>query len=102
VPKFKHSRHSSQVFSFGATREAYNKVYLPSKKHLPDIAVPGPGSYQSLKPIGFNARKASLHPKLNRDDPEKIEKRKGVPGPGYYQDVLTLNKFGKYCVSNYK
>jgi hypothetical protein len=45
--KSKHVRHTSQVFSFGADRAAFKKVYLPDNKVNPDTSVPGPGTYDS-------------------------------------------------------
>ena len=30
-----------------------------------------------------------------------IELKKGVPGPGYYEEKLNTDKLGKYIVSNY-
>ena len=38
----------SKCFSFGISREAYEKVYMPSRKINPDKSIPGPGSYTLL------------------------------------------------------
>eukprot|EP00350_Pseudokeronopsis_sp_OXSARD2_P005998 CAMPEP_0170542222 /NCGR_PEP_ID=MMETSP0211-20121228/1720_1 /TAXON_ID=311385 /ORGANISM="Pseudokeronopsis sp., Strain OXSARD2" /LENGTH=157 /DNA_ID=CAMNT_0010845217 /DNA_START=17 /DNA_END=490 /DNA_ORIENTATION=- len=49
-----------QAFSFGISREAYEKVYIPSRKFNPDKCIPGPGAYSLNHSIGYDAKKFSL------------------------------------------
>jgi hypothetical protein len=46
--------------SFGAPREAFEKVYVPSLKVNPDKTIPGPGEYTQVTTIGKDSRKFSL------------------------------------------
>ena len=63
--------------------------------------MPGPGTYENLKVICREARKFTFGPKTIFNDPSDIEKKKNVPGPGYYPNKLGFDKFGKYCISTY-
>lgn len=74
---------------------------MPSNKNKPDSCVPGPGSYSLNRTIGTNARKFTIGPKILSNDPEHMEKKKNIPGPGYYKNILELDKTGKYAVSTY-
>jgi hypothetical protein len=42
------------------SREAYDKVYIPSRKGNPDKNIPGPGQYSLFNTIGYEGRKYSL------------------------------------------
>jgi hypothetical protein len=42
-----------------------------------------------------------LKPRLLTGDPIEIEKKKNVPGPGFYPNRLQIDKVGKYVVSNF-
>jgi hypothetical protein len=35
------------------------------------------------------------------NDVSVMEKKKNVPGPGYYEDKLSIDSVGKYAVSTY-
>ena len=54
------SMNMTKAFSFGISREAYEKVYVPTQKGNPDKSMPGPGSYTLLSTLGREARKYSL------------------------------------------
>lgn len=74
---------------------------MPAHKNMPDACVPGPGSYENLKVIAKDARKFTFGPRTLFNDPSHIEKKKGVPGPGYYPNILQIDKVGKYCLSTF-
>ena len=88
-------------FCFGTGREAFLKVVMPAKMNIPDICVPGPGTYEVRKDAGQDKRKFSFGPRTLFNDPVHIELKKNVPGPGYYPDKLSIDREGKYIVSNY-
>ncbi len=92
---------ANKSFCFATGRQAYEKVFMPGKANQPDAVVPGPGSYYFVKDIGHDRRKFSLKSRLKTGDPTELEKRKNVPGPGYYPDKLQIDKVGKYTVSTY-
>ena len=50
----------SKAFTFGVSREAYEKVYIPSQKLSVEKNLPGPGHYTLLTSIGKEGRKYSL------------------------------------------
>ena len=56
------SRHipKAKAFTFGAPREAYDKVYLPQQKMNLDMTMPGPDKYTLLSSFGKEGRKISL------------------------------------------
>ena len=43
---------NSRAFTFGISREAYDKVYVPSQKISLDASIPGPGKYELYSTIG--------------------------------------------------
>ena len=95
-------RATNLSYCFGSGREAYARVVMPANKNQPDACVPGPGTYDEvLKPLGKNARQFTIGPKYTYLDIEHMERKKGVPGPGYYEDKLVIDKMGKYNVSTY-
>ena len=50
---------NGKMFSFGAPREAYDRVYY--KERIPhDRQIPGPGSYELDATLGKNSKKFSL------------------------------------------
>lgn len=81
-----------KTFCFASGRDAYDKVFLPGKANIPDPIVPGPGSYNFQRNIGHDRRKFSLKPKLLSGDPAELEKKKNVPGPGFYPNRLQIDK----------
>ncbi len=59
---FDSRRTKAHVYTFGACREAYRKVYI--KQQAPsDAAIPGPGTYDTRGPPGQTALKYSMRPK---------------------------------------
>ena len=42
-----------------------------------------------------------MYEKLQNNDVQLIEKKKGVPGPGTYEEKLQIDKYGKYIISSY-
>ena len=62
-----------------------------------DKAVPGPGAYNPLKPIGVDRRAFKLKGKLSYGDTTHMNIKKGVPGVGTYDDTAAqLDKIGIY------
>ena len=49
------------MFSFGISREAYDKVYIKAQP-VKDSAIPGPGTYDLPTTLGKNARKVAFRP----------------------------------------
>jgi hypothetical protein len=47
----------SKAFTFGASRDAYDKVYTPSQKFHVDKNIPGPGTYPQACYFGKEGRK---------------------------------------------
>lgn len=61
---------------------------MPATKKIPDTCVPGPGSYENIKVIAKDAKKFSFGPRTIFNDISHMEKKKNVPGPGYYPNIL--------------
>lgn len=61
---------------------------MPAKMNIPDICVPGPGTYSFTKAVGYDKKKFSFGPRILFNDPSHIERKKNVPGPGFYPDLL--------------
>ena len=57
--------------------------------------------YDYAKEIGHDRRKASMGPKFAFNDITVMELKKNVPGPGHYEDKLSIDSQGKYIVSTY-
>ena len=51
-----------QVYSFGASREAYTKVYI-KKNPWRDPSMPGPGTYDTRHAPGKGTNQYTLRPK---------------------------------------
>ena len=78
------------VFTFGASREAYSRVYADSQ--LPaDKDVPGPGSYYPPKGVGSEGSKYSF--RMRPLDIAHLDKLR-TPGPGAYTSLTTISKNG--------
>jgi len=106
--------NKTKCFSFGISREAYDKVYIPSRKASIDTSIPGPGTYTLLSTVGREARKFSLNGRtpyhqgiipmlktvLNYLDEVKLTVKRNVPGPGAYDPKLGIDKMGVYHLSN--
>jgi len=75
------------TYCFGAGRDELQKQVIHREKLQPDPVVPGPGSYDPLKPIGENTRFITLKGKLDYGDPSKTAIKLGVPGVGTYKEL---------------
>lgn len=86
-------------YSFGLSREACEKRAIEG--HLKcDPSVPGPGTYNYVKPIGSDSSKFSLRPKTTSlDDLFVVSKN---PGPGTYNPKSSIDKKGSYFLSQHK
>ena len=51
---------TKKAFTFGISREAYEKVYIPSQKQSVEKNLPGPGHYTLLNSIGNEGKKYTL------------------------------------------
>jgi len=95
---FDQKKSHSPRFTFGISRDHYDKVYYENGK-INDKNIPGPGNYDILKPFGMQGQKYSIRGRSN-DDKEKTRKLI-VPGPGEYVQVSTSTS-GRYPLSKYK
>lgn len=88
------------VYTFGVSREAYKKVYLPKAK-VTDPLLPGPGAYTvKLKQLGTEGQKWGFRGRsLNVNDPRIIKIKQDVPGPGHYEPGQDINRMGVYHLS---
>jgi hypothetical protein len=59
-----------KTYSFGTGRESFKKNVLTKSNLNPDPAVPGPGTYNPLAPIGTSALSFKLKSKLYYGDAE--------------------------------
>ena len=78
-------------FCFGTPRENIRSVQ--NVKNLgPDPVVPGPGTYSDTsKLIGVQSRKATIKARNFYMDATSLATKRGVPGPGHYEDQLSLD-----------
>ena len=84
------------TYCFGTGREAFSKAVISKENLVPDPAVPGPGSHNPLKPLGSEIKTFKLKSRVIYDDPADVARRRGVPPPGSYNEVLRINKEGNY------
>ena len=91
------SPHSPK-WTFGISRNHYDKVYYESSKMI-DKNIPGPGLYNILKPFGAEGEKYTMRGRSSEDN-EKVKKFI-VPGPGEYTQV-SMSTSGKYPLSKLK
>lgn len=87
---FNAKKPHSPAFTFGISREHYEKVYTGTAKIL-DKNVPGPGKYDYIKPFGSGAKKYTMQGKI---DYRSWEYKQSSPGPAEYPKILNPN--GKY------
>jgi hypothetical protein len=52
----------------------------------PDGAVPGPGTYDPLAPLGKNAKAFTLKGRLTYGEQATMDIKRNVPPPGLYGD----------------
>ena len=93
------------TYSFGTGRDGFSKtIYnerIGSNKRIyrPDPAVPGPGAYEPLHPLGVGTKSFKLKGKIGYGSVSyagRQAERRGVPGAGTYEDTLSLNNLGLY------
>lgn len=96
---FANHMKGDMTYSFGTGRERFTKtVYnerLGNSNHIkiPDRIVPGPGTYDPLKPIGVGSKSFKLKGKIGYGSVSytgDAAVRKGIPGVGTYEDTLSI------------
>eukprot|EP00826_Nyctotherus_ovalis_P031149 TRINITY_DN2485_c0_g1_i9.p1 TRINITY_DN2485_c0_g1~~TRINITY_DN2485_c0_g1_i9.p1 ORF type:complete len:313 (-),score=56.24 TRINITY_DN2485_c0_g1_i9:125-1063(-) len=96
------TQQKGQVYSFGASRDAYAKVYI--KKHpWRDPSLPGPGAYDLKAFPGGSTKQYSMRPKTLTAGNwgETVGGLlKGTPGPGTYAVNSLINKDGRQVLSS--
>ncbi len=95
---FDSKKPTGPSFSFGLSREYYNKVFCDSNVQH-ERNVPGPGRYQIKSSIGGDSPKYTL---VGKHDDTNLNFKNRVPPPGEYKNVLGINSSGKYPSSNAK
>jgi len=85
------------MFSFGASRDAYSRVYCEGR--VPhDRDIPGPGAYQI--PCTTNeGKKIQMHKKIARESHVNVTST--TPGPGTYNNSLK-NYHGNPVLSDHR
>ena len=98
VSEFEQKQKKAHIYSFGASREVYNKVY---QEHNPskEACVPGPGTYGSKSYMGSDSTKYSMRPKTNSTFNCGVNE---APGPGAYNSVTAFTPLGQHFISKYK
>lgn len=100
VPREFDKKATSQAFTFGISRQFYNKVFV-EKAIIYEKDNPGPGSYNYQKEFGSDAPKYTKYLSTITCSRKPNEQKK--LGPGEYDlDKIYLNKEGKYSLSKYK
>jgi len=94
--EFNTKKPNAPAFSFGISRNFYDKVYNESNIQV-EKSYPGPGKYEIIKNFGHEAPKYSMF-KRNKD---RINDTSNEPGPGEYK-LLSTNPLGKFPSSNIK
>jgi hypothetical protein len=89
----------SRTFAFGTGREAFSKTVINPENLGADSRNPGPGTYQPLHPLGKDAVAFKLKFKLDYGDTATEAKKRNIPAPGTYDDVLQLDAKGRYSSS---
>ena len=100
VPSDKLSHQTTAPkYSFGLSRDVFQKVVIDNQLSMPNVSSPGPAVYDTRNVPGHDCPRYSFG--------EKIKfKGKGyilnVPGPGNYNSTYTeINKDGKYPISTF-
>lgn len=89
------SLNKGKVYTFGAGREAYDRVYY--KERIPhDRSLPGPGHYdQNTKTMKNNRNKSfTILGRIPRES--HIAVKVHNPGPGAYEEKNDLSADGRY------
>lgn len=84
------------TFSFGAGRENFLKTVVNRENPPLDKTLPGPGSYNHLKPLGQESVAFKLKDKLDFHDVTRLAKKRNIPAPGAYDDPLKMDAIGTY------
>lgn len=91
-----------KTFCFGAGRENFTKTVINASCLKADEANPGPGTYvDRTRNVGVNARKWSLQSRNDYHDDTRKALKKGIPGPGTYENVNQISPRGQYHTSNF-
>lgn len=75
-----------KTYAFGTGRESYKKNVLSKRNLKADAAVPGPGTYDPLAPLGSSALSFKMKHKLTYGEADQIARKRNVPGAGTYED----------------
>lgn len=92
---FNPKKPHAPAFSFGISRNLYEKVFCDSNI-LPEKSAPGPGKYEVSKNLGTGVPKFSLYGRIK----QRISESSKVPGPGEYK-MSGINPLGKFPFSNF-
>ena len=95
---FDRKHPSSPSFSFGVSREQVSKRFIENHPK-PDPSVPGPGTYNPLKPLGTDQLKYTIRP---RTSAQSLFSGNSNPGPGTYAPKTGMSSKGEYFLSKYK
>jgi hypothetical protein len=87
----------SPSWTFGISRDHYEKVYYETNKML-DKNVPGPGKYDYLKQFGAEAYKFSMR---GKGEDKKLGAVSKIPGPGDYA-CIAMKPDGRYPLSKFQ
>lgn len=93
---FDQSNSHTPRYTFGESRDKYDKVYYESNKMF-DKFVPGPGKYDILKPFGYDAIKYTISSRSKMMNSVPM-----TPGPGQYANIFQINDKGRYSYSKIK
>lgn len=99
VPRlFEDKKDGSPKYTFGLSRDYFKKMVVNDTITMPETVAPGVGKYNINKPFGSEAPKYSMvkrYPTLELGDTVKN------PGPGKYNDNITINSYGKFPLSKF-
>jgi len=84
--------------SFGISREQVEKQYVEGHFKA-DPAIPGPGTYNPMKPLGAEKAKYSMRPRTTANSMFAGNRN---PGPGTYAPKTDTNSKGEYFISRYR
>lgn len=89
-------------FSFGISRDAYEKTFQRHAKASTDRSIPGPGTYTISSVFSSNRRDKcySLKGRGKSMQDLMIKKKRDMPGPGQYSPRDRMNKDGVYKLSS--
>lgn len=91
----------TKTYSFGTGRESFGKTVINPKAIAPDKSNPGPGEYDPQHPLGEDAVGFKLKYKLDYGNPDKIARKRNIPAPGTYENILEIGPNGRYTSSQF-